>query len=106
MATNIKLAASAVLGTVTDTASVISDTAKTLSGAVRMANTFVENASIDQRDRATIHRKVFRDQLLRDSRMEIARSNNEVVSFCKESPENKALYEQAEEYLPENVFGD
>jgi hypothetical protein len=105
MAANIKLAASAVLGTVTDTASVISDTAKTLSGAVNMANTFVQSASLDQKDRGIIHRKTFRDTLLRESRMSVARSNNEVLSFIGESEVNAKLYASAEEYLPDDIFG-
>jgi len=103
---SIKLAAGTVLDTVANTAKVVSDTAQTLSGAVGMANRFIESASVDQKDRQLIHRKTFRDTLLRESRINIAQSNKEVVDFIAESEANAKLYAQAEEYLPDNIFGD
>lgn len=102
---SLKLATSTLLGTVTNTAAVISDTAKTASGAVNMLNKFVESASVDQRDRQIIHRKTFRDSLLRQSRIDIAQSNKEVIDFCKD-PDDLKLYEQATAYLPDDIFGD
>jgi hypothetical protein len=104
-ATSVRATAGAVLGTVTDTAAAISNTVNTISGAVNMANQFVQSASLDQKDRQVIHRKTFRDTLLRESRMSVARSNNEVLSFVGESESNAALYKQAEEYLPDDIFG-
>lgn len=101
---SIKLAAGTVLDTVANTAKVVSDTAQTLSGAVSMANRFIESASIDQKDRQLIHRKIFRDELLRNSRISIAQSNKEVVDFIKESDDNAKLYADAEVYLPNDIF--
>ena len=104
-ATTIRATAGAVLGTVTDAAGAISNTVNTFSGAVDMANKFVQSASKDQADRQVIHRKVFRDNLLRESRISFARSNAEVITFVSESEENAALYKQAEEYFPNDIFG-
>lgn len=101
---SLKLTASTVLDTVSNTAAVISDTAKTASGAVNMLNRFVESASVDQKDRQLIHRKTFRDNLLRESRISIAQSNKEVIDFCAESEANAKLYEAATEYLPDSIF--
>ena len=102
--TSARLTFGAVLGTVTDTAAMVSNTVNTVSGAVNMANRFVESASTDQKDRQVIHRKTFRDTLLRDARIEIARSNAEVLSFVNESEQNKVLFTQAQEYLPDSIF--
>ncbi|WP_449474081.1 hypothetical protein [Sphingobium chungangianum] len=96
----------AVLGTITDTASMVSKTVTTIGGGIDMANRFVESAATDQRDRQAIHRKTFRDTLLREARIDVARSNREVFDFCTESQANAALYAQAQEYLPDNIFGE
>lgn len=104
--TTARMTLSAVLGTVTETASTVTNVVKTVSDAVTIGNRFVESAMIDQKDRQVIHRKTFRDTLLRESRMEVARSNAEVLDFCKESDTNATLYAQATEYLPDNIFGD
>ena len=103
--TSARMTLSAVLGTVTETASTVTNVVKTVSDAVTIGNRFVESAMIDQKDRQVIHRKTFRDQLLRDSRMEVARSNAEVLDFINESDNNKKLYESATEYLPDDIFG-
>lgn len=103
--TSARMTLSAVLGTVTETASTVTNVVKTVSDAVTIGNRFVESAMIDQKDRQVIHRKTFRDQLLRDSRMEVARSNAEVLDFVNESEQNKELYTQATEYLPDDIFG-
>lgn len=103
--TTARMTASAVLGTITETASTVTNVVKTVSDAVTIGNRFVESAMIDQKDRQVIHRKTFRDQLLRDSRMEVARSNAEVLDFVNESDQNKKLYESATEYLPDDIFG-
>lgn len=95
-----------ILGTITDTASMVSKTVNTIGGGIDMANRFVESASTDQKDRQVIRRKTFRDQLLRESRMEVARSNKEVIDFCKENEDNQKLYEAAQEYLPDSIFGE
>ena len=103
---SLKLTASTLLDTVSNTASVISDTAKTASGAVNMLNRFVESASTDQKDRHKIHRQTFRDRLLEESRMSIALHKKEVVDFCAESETNAKLYEAATAYLPDSIFDD
>jgi hypothetical protein len=96
----------AVLGTITDTAGMVSKTVTTVSGGIDMASRFVESAATDQRDRHAIHRKTFRDTLLREARIEVARSNREVLDFCAESEVNAKLYAQTTEYLPDNIFGE
>lgn len=96
----------AVLGTITDTAGMVSKTVTTISGGIDMASSFVESAATDQRDRQAIHRKTFRDTLLREARIDIARSNREVLDFCADSETNATLYSQAIEYLPDSIFGE
>ena len=101
-----RLTFGSILGTINDTATAASDLVKTAGNGIGIVNKFVESAAIDQKDRQVIHRKTFRDQLLRDSRITIARSNKEVLDFTQESEENAKLYAAAEEYLPDNIFGE
>lgn len=95
-----------VFGMVTNTANAVADLAGTLGDGVGMINKFVEDASIDQRDRSILHRKTFRSTILEESRMEIAVRDAEVVKFCSESELNKALYEKARAYLPDDIFDE
>lgn len=94
----------AVLGTVTQTASMITDVVKTGSDAVNMLNRFVESAATDQKDRQAVHRKVSRDNILREARMDMARANMEVSAFRKESEEHAKLYDAAVETLSMDIF--
>lgn len=103
--TTVRTTISAALGTVTEAAGTITNVIGTIGDVTTMANRFVESALTDQKDRQVIHRKTFRDQLLRDSRMEVARSNKEVLDFTNESEVNKELYDQATNYLPDDIFG-
>jgi len=48
---------------------------------------------------------VFRAALLRDSKLEVAKNNLDVLKFTRESNEHKELYEQAGELL-DNVFDE
>ena len=95
-----------VLGMVSNTANALADLAGTVGDGVGMINKFVEDASIDQRDRSILHRKSFRSGILEESRMEIAVRDAEVVKFCSESQLNKELYEKACQYLPDNIFDE
>lgn len=95
----------ALLGTVTTTADTLTKVVSTVSNGVDMANRFVESASVDQKDRQVIHRKVFRDNLLRESRMNVAKANREVVDFCEDA-KNKELYNQAQTLLTDDIFGE
>lgn len=103
--TTARMTVGTVLGTITETAATLTNAVKTASDAVSMANRFVESAATDQRDRQVTHRKTFRDNLLRDARMEVAKSNAAVLAFCSESAEQAKLYEQATAYLPDDIFG-
>ena len=94
----------AVLSTIGETANMVTSTVKTGSDAIAMLNRFVDSASTDQKDRQLVHRKTFRDTLLRESRMQVAQSNKEVIDFCNENEDNLKLYKQAEELLPNDIF--
>jgi len=98
-----RMAFGSILGTVTDTAEAVSNLVKTAGLGIGMINDFVADASLDQKDRGKVHRKVFRAALLRDSKLEVAKSNLDVLKFTRESDEHKALYEQAGELL-DDVF--
>lgn len=95
-----------VFGFVTNTANALGDLAGTLGDGVGMVNKFVAEASIDQRDRAILHRKTFRSTILEESRMEMSVRDAEVVKFCDESALNKALYDKAVTYLPDSIFDE
>ena len=92
MAATTKLTIGAVLGTVTDTAVTISDTVKTLGLGVGMVNSYVSNASIDQRERQVAHRATYRNNLINESSMEIARQGKEVLDFMLLAERNKSLF--------------
>ena len=94
-----RLAFGSVLGTVADTANTISDLVKTTGLGIGMVNKFVSEASVDQRERAVAHRATFRNSLIKEASMEIARSGKEVVDFMAESADNSALYLDAEATL-------
>jgi len=104
--TTARITAGAVLGTVSQAANTVTDIVKTAGSGVTIVNRFVESAATDQKDRQLIHRKTFRDRLLQESRMEVARRNLEVLAFISESDDYKLLYQEAEAYLPDNIFGD
>lgn len=101
MAATTKLTIGAVLGTVTDTAVTISDTVKTLGLGVGMVNSYVSNASIDQRERQVSHRATYRNNLINEASMEIARQGKEVLDFMAESTENAELFTAAQAQLLE-----
>lgn len=94
-----RMAFGAIMGTITNTASAVSDLANTVGDSVGMLNKFVESASIDQRERHVVHRTTFREQLIREASMEIAKGDAETLVFCKESEENKQLFENAQSKL-------
>jgi len=100
---NTRATLGAVLGTVAQTATMVTDVVKTGSDAVNMLNKFVESAAQDQKDRQVIHRKTSREQMLREARMDVARSNKEVLDFCKDA-EDKMLYEAATQLLSDDIF--
>jgi hypothetical protein len=100
------MTAGAVLDTVTQAANTVTDIVKTAGSGVTIVNRFVESAATDQKDRQLIHRKTFRDRLLQESRMEVARRNLEVLAFVSESDDYKLLYQEAEAYLPDSIFGE
>lgn len=93
----------AVLSTLTNTANAVSDVVNTIGDGVGMANSFVQSASIDQKERQVAHRATFRQTLLRESSMEIAKGNAEAVAFRNESQLNAELFDQAAELL-NNAF--
>ncbi len=93
-----------ILEMFTQTAGMITNIVTTASDGVDMANRFVESASIDQKDRHIIHRKTFRDDLLRQSRLTVAKADEEVLNFIKSNDTNAQLYAKAETYLPDDIF--
>lgn len=95
-----------VFGMVTNTANALGDLAGTLGDGIGMLNKFVEDTSIDQRDRSILHRKTFRSTILEEARMETAVREAEVVKFCDESELNRKLYDKAAAYLPESIFDE
>lgn len=88
-----------ILGMVTNTANAVGDLTGTLGDGVGMLNKFVENASIDQRERHVVHRTTYRSQLIRDASMDMAKANKEAITFIKESPENAELFNDAQSKL-------
>lgn len=89
----------AVLSTVTNTANAVSDAVNTVGDAIGMANSFVNNAAIDQKERQVAHRAIFRSQLIRESSMEIAKGNAEALAFARESDDNAKLFTEAQDLL-------
>ena len=90
-----------LLSMVTNTANAVGDLAGTVGDGVGMLNKFVESASLDQRDRHVVHRTTYRDQLIRDSAMDMAKGNAETLSFCRESSDNEKLFSEAQSSLLE-----
>lgn len=88
-----------LLGMVTNTANAVGDLAGTIGDGVGMLNKFVESASIDQRERHVVHRTDYRSQLIRDSATAMAKSNADVLAFCRESEDNRLLFEEAQSEL-------
>lgn len=103
---NARNAVGAVLGTVSETAATVTNVVQTLSAAVSMGNSFVASAAADQKDRQKLHRAVFREDLLREHRMQRAVSDLAVVEFCKQSEATADLYKSATERFPDNFFDD
>ena len=90
-----------LLSMVTNTANAVGDLAGTVGDGVGMLNKFVESASIDQRERHVVHRTTYRAQLIRDSAMDMAKSNADALAFCRESEDNKKLFADAQAELLE-----
>lgn len=100
-----RMAFGSILGTVTDTANAVSDLVKTTGLGIGMVNTFVQNASIDQKERQVAHRATFRSTLIREASMEIAKGNAESLAFIRESEDNAKLFSEAQDLLT-SVFAN
>lgn len=104
--TNARATVGAVLSTVGETANTVTNVVKTISDAVTMGNVFVASAAQDQKDRGKLHRSKFREDLLREHRMERALSDMAVVEFCAQGTTQADLYKSAQERFPDNFFDD
>ena len=100
----VRMAFGSVMDTLTQTAATATNVVKTVSDGVSMVNRFVDSAATDQRDRQLVHRKMFRDNLLRESRLTVAQSNEAVLEYVGKNEICKELYAQAEQLLPNNLF--
>lgn len=94
-----RMAVGSILGTVTDTANAVSDLVKTTGLGIGMLNNAVLNMSVDQKERQVAHRATFRSTIVREASMEIAKGNAEALAFCRESEDNKTLFETAQSQL-------
>ncbi len=88
-----------LFGMVTNTANAVGDLAGTLGDGVGMLNKFVASASIDQNERHIVHRTNYREQLILDTSISMAKAQDEALAFVNESPTKAKLFENAQAKL-------
>ena len=93
--TTVRMILGSVLGTVNSTADAVFGLVDTATSSINMLNCFVESAATDQRERQLAHRASFRQNLMREAKMEIAAGNAEAVRFREESELNRTLFDEA-----------
>lgn len=98
MATVRKIAGS-MLETVNSTADAVFGLVDTATSSIDMLNRFVQSASTDQRERHVAHRASFRQNLLRETKLEIAAGNAEIARFRDESELNAQLFDEADQVI-------
>lgn len=92
---NVRMIAGSMLETVNSTADAVFGLVDTAVSSIDMLNRFVQSAATDQRERQLAHRASFRQNLMRDTKMEIAAGNAKVVRFRQESELNQTLFDEA-----------
>ncbi len=90
----VRMAAGSVLNVVTDVASVISNTSNTLSGAIAMAQTYVQRQSIKQQDNTKIELATHRQRLIEDTAMENTKRLESQKNYLTANSERAGLYEK------------
>lgn len=91
----VRMIAGSMLETVNSTADAVFGLVDTATSSIDMLNRFVQSAATDQRERQLAHRALFRQNLMREAKMEIAAGNAEVVRFRQESELNQTLFDEA-----------
>lgn len=105
MAATSRLTFGSILGVVTNTADMISNTVNTVSEGIDIANNFVSSAKVDQSDRLKVHRATYRDRLKFEAASEIAERNMEIIAYIKQSDDHKEQYAEASAML-DDIFKD
>ena len=96
-----RMAFGAVLGTITDTAKAVSDLVTTAGDGIGMLHATVHQASQHQKQRHVADNVSFREELVTESSMRIAATGATALAFCRESDDNKQLFEDAQAKLLE-----
>ena len=99
--TSVRTIFGSALGTVNNTVDVVSGIVGAASSSIDMLNHFVESAYTNQRERQVAHSVSIRQKLLRETKVDIANGNAEVLRFCAESEINKNLYDEADKLVSE-----
>lgn len=83
-----------VLGAVTSVATSVGDTFDTVNKGIGMANSYVSNAALDQKQRAKAHRNDFNYKLAEEVAMQRTERQKTILEFTTQNPENKELFEK------------
>ena len=75
-----------VLGTVNSVATAVGSTFDIVTEGVAMGHAFVENASLDQKDRHIIHRALYRKELKAEAGLRRIRLNDTVREYVGNDP--------------------
>ena len=94
-----RMAFGAVLGTITDTATAVSDLVTTLGDGIGMLHATVHHASNHQKQRHVADNVMFREELITESTMRIAQSGAVALEFCRQSEDNAKLFDDAQSKL-------
>lgn len=99
-----RVALAAVLGTVTDTANAVSSVVNTLSGAVGMANRFVQHQSEKQRFDQSIDLDEHRIRKIEELSVNEADRKKKISDLCKDPEQAEyynAAYQRLSKHLPQ-----
>jgi hypothetical protein len=95
----VRMATTAALGVVTETATAITDVVKSASTGARMLNAFVE----DQARRQQIDIKLgfvgYEDRKIAEKQIEIAQQHKAIAQYAQENPEQVELLNKIREQL-------
>ena len=83
----------AVLTTISTTAATITETLQAANASVGMLNVAIQQAAINQKDRAVISRARFREELIRETSYEEANSTLRVTAFRAQSAAHDAAFQ-------------
>lgn len=83
-----------ILGAVTNAATSVSTVFDTATDALNMANSYVKNAAIDQKQRAKAHRNDFNYKLAEEVGMARTERQQTILEYTNKSEQHKQMFEK------------